>query len=421
MNRYFLLAALSAAIMLGATGARAESGKTAPAKKEETPRYGFAWKREFKGVALGNLETPWNGSTVFFTVAVPADKKTGKKGQDVVLGVVGKDSRGQNEFEVGSAVRSLYVNGAGDRAVVETKDGKFLSWAGLDKNREPKPVPLNYPSGAVPSQTFNTAVAVDKEKKEAAIYDQNGKKLRSYPLKSIPANVPALWSPYFKDEEYVLVLSAEGEATYYNRDQRLWSLSLGASVKAVASSYMKGDVLAFGTGNEIVFVNAADGKVTGKAAFKADKTSLSCSQGGGFCAAYGSNPDGQRVAVFSPDGRQVWSSSSPVKARHDFKIQALEKGNLVVAGLEEKESPALVAFDEKGTRLWIAPIRDNFKDYKVAWGGKAFSVLYESDLTYYDVTNPPPKEGEEIKVQKKIKPPADASKGAEKPAPKKDK
>ncbi len=447
-------AAAAAAFLTIGANARAESGadvnatgekgavKTAPAKKDgkkerkptrvspemSDPKVKYwTWKREIKGVKLGNLAAPWNGSDVFFTITAPASEKTDKKAGDIIA-AVGGDSKITGEMGGDTFVKSLYASGPGDDLMAEMKDGKFFAWPkwrlGADKGTA-----VDYPAGTVPSQTFKTAVFVDKAKKEATIYGQNGKKLRSYPLASIPASVPAAWSPFFKDEEFVLVISAEGEVTYYNREQKLWSLSLGAPAKAVASSYMKGELLAFGIGDGVVLVDANTGTLKGRLSFKNERQQLDCSQDAGFCAVIGSDAGGGgRLVAFSADGKELWSRKLEAKPRKSFlKVQALAKGSQVIAGLEEKNGPEVEAFDDKGGIIWRAPLGGGVLDYRVSWGGDAVAALYKDVITYYNFKPAEKKETAPLHPVEPLKKPGkkakDAKKDAKKqaePEPKKD-
>ncbi|MBI3580979.1 MAG: PQQ-binding-like beta-propeller repeat protein [Nitrospinae bacterium] len=451
MKKIFMLSAVAAAAMFLTTGprARAESGAgvqgntavpggkiASPTKegKERKPtlvspeisdpkvRY-WSWKREIKGVELGNLAAPWNGADVFFTITAPASEKTDKKEGDVIA-AVSANSKISGEMAGDIFVKSLYSDGPGERLLAETKDGKFFAWPDWKKGGDKKATAVNYPAGTVPSQTLKTAVFVDKAKKEATIYGHDGKKLRSYPLASIPASVPAAWSPFFKDEEFVLIVSADGEASYYNREQKLWSLSLGGPAKAVASSYMKGDLLAFGTGDGVLLADARTGTLKGRLSLKNEGQQLDCSQDAGFCAVIG----GGRLVAFSAEGKELWSRKLNEKPRGSFlKVQALAKGSQVIAGLEEKDGPELEAFNDKGEIIWRAPLGAGVLDYRVSWGGDAVAALYKDVITYYNFkpaekkevaplhpVTPPKKAGKKAKDAKK-----DAKKEAE-PEPKKE-
>jgi hypothetical protein len=415
MKKFFMLSAIVAATAVLTIGvnARAESGaeksgldsrlhgndkttKAVPAKKgatvspakEADPKVKrWTWKREIKGVQLGNLAAPWNGSTVFFTITAPSSMKTDKQEGDVIA-AVGENSAIVGEMGGDILVKSLYSEGAGDQLLAETKDGKFFFWPDWKKRSGEKKA-IDYPVGAVPSQTLKTAIFVDKGKKEATIYGQDGKKLRSYPLKSIPDSVPAVSSPFFKDEEFVLIISAEGDVTYYNREKKLWSLSLGAPAKAVASSYMKDERLAFGTKDGIILVDGKDGTLKGKVSLKNDKLQLDCAQDGSFCAAIGG---GRLISFQWGDSKEAWSHNLDAKPRRSFlKLQALAKGNQVIAGLEEKDGPEIEAFDEKGEIIWRAPLGAVVLDYRVSWGGDAIAALYKDFVNFYNFKPQDPK------------------------------
>ena len=164
-----------------------------------------------------------------------------------------------------------------------------------------------------------------------------------------------------------------------NGKELLWKAKVQGTPGPVASSILEGEIIMVASSGDKDRINIFNGKgnLTGSALFPGTVSSLSCSNMGNICAAYGNSKTGQQISVYTPDGKEAGGYHVKEKAEMDSRVFVVDKGSAIVAGVKDKGVWSIYALDNKGTPIWYAPIKEGLKDFIISWDGKRIAVITE--------------------------------------------
>ena len=363
--------------------------KETPQDIQTTPeKIRWTWRKNFKDAEIRNLVMAWNGSRLLFSVREKNEKKGADSGGDVIIGLeyTGKEIK---DWRVEGKIRNLLLDGSGKGLLVELEDGRLLFYSDWESDEKPL-IMENAGAGATlsPNGKFIGVVRDSSKKNSVQVLSSKGDLIQDYTegtgeASKSPEKTTLKWQrisfPFIENEKRFLRISDDGRLFLNDGDKLLWKANVEGSPIAVSSSILEGGILMVSISGEkegIYFFNEK-GELTGSAPLKGSASSLSCSNIGNICTAYGNSPKGQHISIYTPDGKNIGSYDVEEHADIDSKVFAADKGNVIVAGIKDKGGWSIQALDSKGVPVWYAPIEGGLRDFSVSWNGKRIAVITE--------------------------------------------
>lgn len=334
----------------------------------EANKVRWAWRKNFSNARLGNLAMAWNGSRIALSITETAPG--GPKG-DVIVGI-DNDGKVIGDWRVNNKIKNISINGEGKKLLVELEDGTLLLYEDWEKEKEPVKL-KGLATGAILSPKGDYILAgLSQKGGKPKVLSTSGELLWS-PAGHVKMGWNAIF-PFLNSDKQILLISKDGEALLSDKGNTLWKAQIKGTPVAVASSFLEGDVTAVLSNTEIRFFNGK-GAVTGIVPFPNSMGSLSCSDTGNICAAFGKNTKEQYLSVYTPDGKRLWGATLKANTKAASSVFVSAHGDAIIAGLEENGSWSLRSWDKKGNLVWTAPIEGGLADFKVSWNGKRIAVL----------------------------------------------
>lgn len=366
----------------------------------------WTWRKNFKDVEIRNLVMAWNGSRLLFSVREKIEKKeTGASG-DVIIGLeyTGKAIK---DWRVEGKIRNLLLDGSGKGLLVELEDGRLLFYSDWESDNTPIIIDNSGTGAALSPNGRFIGVIMDSSKKNSVqVLSSKGDLIQDYnegigeasksPEKTI-LKWPRISFPFIENEKRFLRISDDGRFFLNDGDKLLWKAKVEGSPIDVSSSILEGGVLMVSTSGKkegIYFFNEK-GELTGSAPFKGGASSLSCSNIGNICAAYGNSPKGQYISIYTPNGKEIGSYNVEGHADIDSRVFVADKGNVVVLGIKDIGGWLIQAIDSKGVPVWHAPMEGRLRDFRVSWNGKRIAaVTEEGRIIFFQIGDESKKETE---------------------------
>jgi len=337
---------------------------------------------------LRNLVMAWNGSKVVFSVTETAQ---GAPKGDVLAGIE-HTGKPLNDWRIGKKAVRLSLDGEGKGLLAELENGSLLFYDDWTSGK--KPVAIQGPAAGAtlsPAGDFIVLSAGKGPGSKIQALSNQGTPLWFYPVAA--GEGWKIFFPFLNQKSQVLGISPTGEVFMNDREQLLWKVDLQGTPAAASSSFLEGGVIAVSSGGdkgELRFLNH-QGKTTGSAPFPGGVRSLSCSSISAVCAALSNGPGGQRLSVYTPQGKELWRYIVKTPAGADAAVVVAARGEVVIGGFEEGGNWSLRAWDAGGNPLWTAPIEGGLRDFKVSWNGKRIAVLSnDGRIAFYDLMPQPP-------------------------------
>lgn len=366
---YFNLFRTLSIAALVLTAANAPLSLASEKPTDEANKIRWAWRKNFSNARLGNLAMAWNGARIVFSVTETAP---GTAKGDVIVGV-DNDGKVIRDWRINNKkIKKISINGEGKKLLVELDGGALLFYEDWEKEKEP--VKIKGPaSGAVLSPKGDYILTgISSKGGKPKVLSTSGDLLWS-PETPVTNGWKAIF-PFFNNENRILLVSKDGEALLSEKEKTVWKAEVKGTPRALASSFLEGDVTAVLSSSEIRFFDGK-GAVTGTVPFPSNIGYLSCSDTGNICAASGNNAEGQFISAYSPDGKKLWGATLKGNAKAHSSLFVSAHGETVIAGIKENGSWSLRAWDKKGDLLWTAPVEGGLADFKVSWNGKRIAVL----------------------------------------------
>lgn len=338
-------------------------------------RLNWAWRRHFKNMEVGNLAMAWNGSRMVFSVT---EKAAGSPKGDVIIGA-DNTSAVLKDWRAGGKVGRLSLSGDGKRLLTELEDGGLLFYDDWKSGKKPAKIKSSSPGALMSPEGDFIAISAKKTSRDQPnieVVSGSGKQLWSY--HDFAGDSLKTLFPFLKNKKQMVFASSSGAVHLLDEGKLVWKAAAQGTPLALSSSFLEGGLLAIagnGDENNIRFFYNRKGSITGSAGFKGKITSLSCSDIGNACAALGKSGNRQRLAVYAPDGKELWKYTLKALPGYDSSVAIAAHGTIVIAGFEEAGEWSLRAWDIKGRPLWTAPIEGGLADFKVSWNGKRIAAL----------------------------------------------
>jgi hypothetical protein len=184
----------------------------------------------------------------------------------------------------------------------------------------------------------------------------------------------------------VLVTLAGKAAALNGQGRTLWEREIGSVVARVAISPGDGEVIAVGTGieGETLGVYDLKGEEIWSATVPGGADSIALSRGGQFVVVGNNTILGQRVYVFDGGGRLFWKFQLDRPAREPVKVRVSERGERVVAALEQDGKSTLLTWDRQGEITMRSSLSSDIQDFVIARDGSCVAAITtEGKLFYY--------------------------------------